>query len=163
MANAINKVTGEYIRRGANAELLDADWIISPTAEEVEQYLPKPSLDDLKSQKVQQIDIKTVQLINQGFDYNGTHFSSTLPAQSKWNGLYNKMSAGRISAEDYPLRVVTFDDSEYFIADEDTLKAIYDVGFEHVNSKLESGLDLKIQVKNATTETELDAVVDNRV
>lgn len=133
------------------------DEIIEKT--EAEIY----DLSYYKSKKIIAIDLKTRQLIAQGFEYNNTKFSLSIEAQSNWSSLFIKANAGRYLAGDWPISVTTIDDNLYQIPDEDTLIAIYETGMTKKQSYINSGRDLKLQVKAAGTIEDLNNVNDNRI
>jgi len=61
----------------------------------------------------------------------------------------------------WPKALTTKCDMEYLLAEED-LDACIGTGLAVVNGYLDSGRALKISTNAATTQEELDAIVDNR-
>ncbi len=115
------------------------------------------SLDRYKAKKKLAIDLKTQQLIGQGFTYASKIFSLSSNAQLYWSNLLN------IPSGDFPLTVNTLDDLDsYAIADTTDAQGMYGAALSAVKGNLASGTALKGQVRAATTKTEVDAVVDSR-
>ena len=116
-------------------------------------------VDHKKAEKIAEIDARTVELIEAGFDYNGEHFSMSPAAQMNWTQLQVHNITGAVT---FPVGVSTSDDGEYQLQD-----AADFVGFITAIAGLkiasyDGGRVLKLQVKAATTLAEVAAVVDNR-
>ena len=118
-------------------------------------------LGDLKAAKRAEIDLKTERLIKEGgFDYNGVHFSLSDNAQKNWNRLYSKYLAGKLT---YPVTISSSDLSiQYQLQNADAVEAFYAAMDSAINSQIAAGQQLKLQVTNAATKAELDAIVDDR-
>lgn len=115
------------------------------------------SLERYKTKKKLAIDLKTQQLIGQGFTYASKIFSLSANAQLYWSNLLN------IPSGDFPLTVNTLDDLDsYNIADTTDAQGMYGAALSAVKGHLTSGTALKEQVRAATTKAEVDAVVDSR-
>lgn len=123
-----------------------------------------PTLPDAKAVKNAAIDLKTRQLIAQGFLHSGKVFSLSAEAQSYWNGLGNLTANGLLTEpDDFPLTVNTLDDSNtHDIMTIAEAVTVFATAAATVKAHLASGTALKDQVRAATTTAEVDAVVDNR-
>jgi hypothetical protein len=86
-----------------------------------------------------------------GFTHGGQTFSSSLPAQSKWIGLYTIRLSPLLV---YPVVVRTMDDTvERVIADAVLLEAMYMTLAGTVRARLDAGRVVKGSVLAATTTT----------
>lgn len=129
----------------------------------VEHYSEVEELEPLKIARMNDIDARTVQLIDVGFEYpadSGNIFSLSLEAQAK-------MTAAHCVRDDplmaYPQRWNTRDNSgAVTVADSAALHAFYMTAIGTVRFHLDSGTALKDSIRAATTRAEVDAVVDNR-
>ena len=114
-------------------------------------------LDYYKQKKNNDIDIKTKELIEQGFVYDSTIFSTSETAQRNW------MAMDQLRADlTYPFAVSTKSDGEYIFADTTEIHSFVLTGMGTIDYHYSSGRALKLQVNAATTESEVDGVVDNR-
>lgn len=131
---------------GLNYHRWDSNnWI---TVEDLQWY---------KDQKNDAIDSKTAELISSGFTYDSTVFSLSNEAQKNWIGL--DLAKGDMT---YPVKISTKSDVEYSLVDATAVHNFYLTGVAAKQGHLDSGRALKIQVNDATTVAEVDAVVDNR-
>nr|BDD44674.1 hypothetical protein 4 [Legionellales bacterium] len=119
-------------------------------------------LDAAKDTKILAIDSRTRQLIFGGFDYNGSQFSLSLEAQTNWNTLRIEILDEANPEDAFPLYVTTLDNSEYTIPDYAEFKAIYKAGKKKKKDYIDDGRALKIQVKQADTVAEVEAIIDTR-
>jgi hypothetical protein len=122
------------------------------------------SLSGAKAAKNAAIDARTIELIQQGFQYAGRIFSLSSNAQSYWNGLGNLAANGLLTEpDDFPLTINTLDDSDtYDISSIADAVTIFATAAATVKTHLANGTSLKNQVRSATTISEVDAIVDNR-
>lgn len=114
------------------------------------------SLDDKKVAKKKAIDVKTQSIIRQGFDFDGNHFSLSPNAQLNWIGIVVMQSAIT-----WPLSITTDTDGDYDLA-HGNLPYFVGTAMTMVGNYLASGRALKVACNAATTQAELDAVVDDR-
>ena len=137
----------------------EQDWFWDGSAFTTTAPAPDDSvyLDHLKQKRYDEIDLKTEALIAQGFTYDSRTFSLSQEAQINWTNLYQARSLFT-----YPVSATTKDQDAYSIPDIATVEAFYQTGLGTVQAHLDSGRDLKVQVKAATTKAEIDAIVDNR-
>lgn len=117
------------------------------------------TLDEQKQLRLKEIDNKTQELIAQGFTFDSESFSMSSLAQNNWVGLKQAAQNDLIS---YPFGISTKDDGEYELTSKTEVTNFYVTGLEVKIGHLSTGRALKLQIKNATTQAELDAVVDNR-
>lgn len=118
-----------------------------------------PSLEDIKKLRFQTIDLRTNQLIKEGFSFNGKRFSLSLNAQIKIIGAYTKKSEAFI----YPLVWNTIDDLEPIsIINESDFDDFFNFAFGTVKLHLDSGTNLKNQIRLASTIDETESIIDNR-
>ena len=117
----------------------------------------------LQEAKNSDIDERTTELIEQGFQYppsTGLIFSLSQVAQTNLLGLE---SAADNPAFVYPVDWNSIDDEGvYTIPDAVTAHAFYLTALGTVRAWKDSGTALKDQVRAATTPAEVAAVVDNR-
>jgi len=115
-----------------------------------------PDLDTQKQTKYNAIDQKTGVLISGGFEYDSITFSASLNAQTNWSAIKNNESEFT-----FPLEISTKLNYKYSLAQAD-VSDFWIAGKDFIKEHLDSGRGLKVSVNDATTQTELDAVVDER-
>lgn len=113
-------------------------------------------IQEYKIKKITEVDAKTVQLIGQGFNFDNETFSLSQAAQINWVGL--KTLESLLS---WPVSITTKSDDEYQLS-QANLDSFIGAGKAVVQTNLDSGRQLKVQINAATTEAELDAIQDNR-
>ncbi len=118
-----------------------------------------PSLEDQKVARICCVDMKTQSLIATGFAYDGNTFSLSGSAQLNWTGLLAADASGLV---DYPHTVTTQDDQEYQIGSSTQLKLFIGSAMMAIEVPIATGRALKLALNAATTQAELDAVIDNR-
>ena len=104
-----------------------------------------------------QIDIKSQQLVAQGFNYNNHIFSLSSSAQINWMVLLINRAAWQ-----YPKKISKKDNTEYSVADVLEVGSFFATGVTRVNTILDLGRQLKLDITNAATIEEVDAIIDNR-
>lgn len=121
---------------------------------------------DVKHQKparIKEIDQRTDQLIGQGFEFppgSGVRFSLSMESQSKLLGM-DSLRDDPLFA--YPVVYNSIDDmDEFSIPDSATIHSFFLMAVGTYRTHLDSGTALKTQIRAATTQEELDAVVDDR-
>lgn len=127
---------------------------------DISHYGTTLQLTEQKANKTIAIDARTDVLIAAGFTYSGKQFSLTLTAQAKITGaLQVKSDPGMV----YPISLNTIDDLDvYSVPDAADLSSLYLAGFLGMRKHVDSGTALKDAVRAASTQAELDAVVDTR-
>lgn len=182
MANVLNRTTCQYITSAHTPNYDPADWIINPdlaavsgvpkkywkitgdTVSEMDQA-EKDAVDDTdlpayKTDKFAAIDAKTVELITAGYAFAGKQFSLSIPAQTKLMGINQVRTDPAVV---YPIRWNTIDDTDHYdIPDAATVLNFYLTAVGTYRGHVDSGTALKDSVRAATTQAEVDAVVDNR-
>jgi predicted dienelactone hydrolase len=116
-----------------------------------------PPFADIKRGRINTADRKTTQLIEAGFAYGGHTFSASLAAQVKWAGAYVAREALT-----YPLQLPDIDNALVELPDAAAVAGAYGALVQHVQAVLASGAVLKQRLKEATSEGELNAIVDDR-
>lgn len=114
------------------------------------------SLDDNKAVRIIQIDKRTDAIIAAGFLYDGNTFSLSTQAQMNWMGLYTLKDL-----QTWPIGVTTAANETYQLALLN-LVAFIATGSQVIKNAVGSGRALKIAINAATTQEELDAIVDTR-
>jgi hypothetical protein len=109
-----------------------------------------------KKRKIIAIDTRTDQLIKQGFAFDGQQFSLSLNAQVNWLGLKTLEAVMT-----WPVNVATLNSDQYSLAQANLIPFV-GTAAATVQARLDSGRTLKVSLNNATTQAELDAVLDNR-
>lgn len=113
-------------------------------------------LNDNKNRKNVKIDEKTQQLISQGFMFNGEYFSLSQSAQINWLGL--KILQDTII---WPLQITTKNGDIYSLV-EANLMHFLSISNATIQMHLNSGRTLKTTINKTITQTELDAIKDER-
>jgi hypothetical protein len=118
------------------------------------------NLDDYKQIRYYEIDCKTEQLILNGFVYQSLTFSLSQ------NGQINLLALDETRddpALTYPIDYNTLDDTQsYSILDSTDLHNMYLTALATKKGIVDSGTVLKNEVRDCTTEAEVDAIIDNR-
>lgn len=119
------------------------------------------SLSEYKQLRYGQVDIRTGELILQGFEYpvsSGKIFSFSENAQ---NNLLGTFAAKDLLG--YPFPWNTKDDSEsYGIADATEMATFFMTALASKKSHQDSGTAKKTQIRNAATRVAAEAVLDER-
>lgn len=126
-------------------------------------YISVEELGPLKTQRMNEIDARTDQLFEQGFQYppdSGKVFSLSVRSQLK---ITNAWLARDEPGFTYPVRWNTRDNTDaHEMADATALNAFYMTAIGTARAYCDSGTALKDQIRAATTSAEVNAVVDNR-
>ena len=131
--------------------------VISENLESLDGTPIELTLDEQKILKKAAIDKRTQELIVGGFTFNNTEFSTSDSAQKNW------MAIDQLRNDlPYPFAVTTKDDGEYSFADAAEVHGFALTALGAIEIHYASGRALKLQVSAATTQNELDAVVDER-
>lgn len=116
-------------------------------------------LTNLINKKLIEIDIRTGELISEGFVYGANTFSLSSVAQKNWISLKVMKEAGSIT---YPLGVSTITNGEYLIADS-TIHDVFTIAaFDATKGHVDSGRALKLSAQAAADLAALKLVVDTR-
>jgi hypothetical protein len=162
----VNRDCGELTCDPFNGTLNpDLAYMVVETGPEVGDDIStmgQAAIDTVRSRKLGEIDLKTNQIIAQGFTYDSVQFSLSLEAQSNFQGMKMAADAGLLT---YPVEVSTKDNAngaKYDLADTSAVTAFYVAGVTAVQAALAGGRAFKIMVQQATTVAEIEAVIDNR-
>jgi len=122
------------------------------------EYVLDESIDDGRKEVFERIDERTYELIEKGFEHQGIVFSCSERAQIRYNGMLS-LSAGLT----YPLEINSLDDKQRLtLASAEETVAFCVAAATYVRDQVDSGTTLKQQACEATTQEELDAIVDTR-
>jgi len=118
-------------------------------------------LVELKKTRYQEIDSRTNELIEEGFEFppsSGLFFNLDPKSQIRIHGCdYAR------DLLPYPLKWQSLDDNNQIsIVDADMMHNFFLVGLNTLKSRIDSGTALKEQIAQATTVEEVNAVIDNR-
>lgn len=114
------------------------------------------SLGDRKAMRVLDVDARTRAIIAGGFSFDGQRFSLSYQAQTNWISL-----AALKDILTFPINVTTNTDTSYSMT-ADKVPSFLGAGAYVVASAIGSGRTLKIAINAASTQDDLDAVVDTR-
>jgi hypothetical protein len=184
MASAINKVTGQYIRRGLPKDIqigessegftMTADWIINPTPAEYDQYIYKTPIATLKQSKISEIQLKTDTLLEAGFSYDSKTWGSAPKDMRAWNffasKILTKKERGATDEQIFPMANKLRDKSgtKHDCPNHDYLDALLDAGEVFYEGIMEAHWTLVDQVNAIDTgtydgdKTAIEGIIDNR-
>jgi hypothetical protein len=119
-------------------------------------------LDEYKARKSEEIRARTRALILAGFDSTskGRHFAMELEDQANWNSLLTDILLG-IATFPQPIQDINGIPVSFSSAEE--VQATYAEGSARKKALLAADGQLEAQVSAATTKTQVDAVVDERI
>jgi hypothetical protein len=118
------------------------------------------TLEGLKVFRYDEVDIKTEQLIGQGFTYATKVFSLSSNAQTNILALDNTKDDPALT---YPISYNTIDDLDsYDIADSTDLHNMYLTALTTVRGHQDSGTVLKTQIRDAIDIAAINTIIDNR-
>lgn len=151
---------------GESTTLPGENWVLM-TEEELSDYLESHqttysnwevniNLTENKKKRIKEVDRRTQEIISNGFTFDSNQFSLSIEAQINWSGLVTLESLLT-----WPMTITTKVDGSYLLAQSDLLYFI-GTGKTVITTTLDSGRTLKISINNATTQAELDAIVDSR-
>ena len=154
-AGCINDFTGICIT--GDELCIDGDSFSDESAcDLVVQNHEIETLDQLKVRRGTEVDIRTDELIGQGFAFDSKQFSLSLPAQKNWLGL--KVLESMLT---WPVAITTINDNEYQLA-QANVNNFVGAGQMVIQTHLNSGRALKVQISSAANKAAVDAIVDNR-
>jgi len=117
-------------------------------------------LELAKNRKLAAIDARTSEMIGDGFVYASKQFSLSLPSQSKMIGSHQIKDNPALV---YPLKWNTKnDDDSHELNNAAELDGFYLTALGTIRARLDSGTELKDQVRAAADIAAVDAVVDDR-
>lgn len=113
------------------------------------------TLDELKDIRYTEIDMRTQELIAQGFPFDGHIFSMSLTAQINWSNFPNLPDAL------FPLTIIDISEAPYICSLANKMNFYYSA-LNAKNGPLQSGGLLKAQIKACVDEACVNAIIDNR-
>jgi hypothetical protein len=117
-------------------------------------------LDNFKQLRFKEIDLRTEELIKQGFSYNNLTFSLSQNAQINILALHETRNDPALT---YPIEYSTIDDSAHYdVVDATDLHNMYLTALATKKGWVDSGTALKDSIRAATNEQEVQSIIDNR-
>jgi len=175
----MHRTTGTYLTSVNTPDYDPGTWVINPdtapvagvdtrywfidtgdviremtVAEKEAAYLPTN-----KQARKQEVDVRTKQLIAEGFTYSATQFSLSLSAQSNWLGV---LTAGAAAGLTYPYPVATLDNAYYAAADAAEMVTLATAALTRKGWAVGTGALLKKSIEDAADQDAVDAIVDSR-
>jgi hypothetical protein len=139
--------------------VIEGDTIRPPTAGEL-AAIEAARLPAAKAERIAQIDAKTAAIVTSGVDVaTGSRVSTSLAATQN---LQNLVLGVNLGVADLPQDISTVDGGSYTIVNTADMVRVAGVLAVHQRTALNAGRQLRAQVLAATTQAELDAIVDNR-
>jgi hypothetical protein len=117
------------------------------------------TIEELRLDKIKEIDNKTQSLIKNGFIYDSYLFSLSEVAQINWLGIYQSAVSGLLS---FPFPVTTKDDLEYLFNDVSDIQSFFLTGLGLKKYHIDSGRAIKQQIIDASTKEEIYNIEDTR-
>jgi hypothetical protein len=144
----------------AHSVTLDSAVIIEQDVCCNDGTLKELTLDEVKQLRYKEIDLRTEELISQGFSYNSLVFSLSQNAQINILALHETRNDPALT---YPIEYSTLDDSAHYdVVDADDLHNMYLTALATKKSWVDSGTTLKDSIRAATDEQSVNAIIDNR-
>lgn len=182
MANVLNRKTLEYHESVNTPEYPPDQWLINPDLSAVAglptwqwvvdgDSVRPPTTDELaameasrlpaaKAERIAAIDAKTAAIVTSGVEVApGVRISTSLAATQNLQNFIHFLNMG---VAELPQNISTLDGGAYTIANMADIARIAGILARHHETILDAGRQLRAQVLAATTQTELDAIVDER-
>lgn len=118
-------------------------------------------IETYRTNKLNEIDMKTQMLIAEGFEYKGKIFSLSLAAQANWNAMLTFALAGGLQFP-YEISAMYRETDKYDILDLPDLQAFIQIAFDKVARMIATGRTLKIKANELTTVPKIQKLTDNR-
>lgn len=113
------------------------------------------TLEELKEIRYTEIDMRTQELIKEGFVFDGKTFSMSLTAQINWSNFPNLPDAL------FPLTIIDIVETPYILSLANKMNFYYSA-LNGKNGPLQSGGVLKATIKACADEACVTAIIDNR-
>ena len=113
------------------------------------------TLDELKDIRYVEIDMRTQEIIAQGFLFDGRTFSMSLTAQINWSNFPNFPDAL------FPLTIIDISEAPYVCSLANKMNFYY-AALNAKNIPLQTGGNLKAQIELCADEACVNAIIDNR-
>lgn len=182
MANVLNRKTLEFHESVNTPEYPPDQWLINPDLSAVAglptwqwvvdgDSVRPPTVDELaametsrllaaKAERIAAIDAKTASMVTSGVEVApGRRVSTSLAATQN---LQNLVLGVNLGVADLPQDISTVDGGCYTIVNTADMVRVAGVLAIHQRAALNAGRRLRTQVLAATTQAELDAIVDDR-
>lgn len=182
MADVLNRTTRELLRSVNTPDYPAADWIANPDLSAVAglpawqwviegDAIRPPTTSEMaaieaarlpaaKADRIAAIDAKTAQIVTSGIEIGaGIWISTSLPATQN---LQNFVHFLNMAVAELPQDISTLDGGIYTIANMADMARIAGILARHHETSLGAGRQLRARVLAATTQAELDAIVDDR-
>lgn len=182
MANVVNRTTKQYLVSVNTPDYPTEEWIINPNLSAVQNVDKKywkidgdnvvemtqaekdvvdlADLPKFKTTRYHEIDTRTQELVAEGFTYSGLNFSLGPTAQTQMMGIHQIKDNPSL---DYPITWANIDNSDsYDLVSAADVEAFYLTACGTYRYYADSGNTLKTQIRNETTVSGVNAVVDNR-
>lgn len=139
--------------------IIEGDTIRPPTASEL-AAIESANLPAAKAERIAAIDAKTAAIVTSGVEVaTGSRVSTSLAATQNLQNLVLGVNLGVL---DLPQAISTTDGGAYTIVNTADMVRVAGVLAVHQRTALDAGRQLRAQVLAATTQAELDAIVDDR-
>lgn len=129
---------------------------------DISHYELLQDLAGYKNRRLEEIDTRTRELIDTGFEFDGEVFSLSIQSQINWKRLRTSILTGVLTDLDFPRTEATLNHGEYTLNRVSHASDFYAAYANRLDQRLRAGRSLKSQIKAATTKAEIDAVVDDR-
>ena len=182
MADVLHRTTRELLRSVNTPDYPAADWIASPDLSAVAglpawqwviegDTIRPPTASELavaqaarlpaaKAERIAAVDAKTAAIVTSGVEVApGVRISTSLAATQNLQNFIHFLNMG---VAELPQNISTLDGGAYTIANMADIARIAGILARHHETILDAGRQLRAQVLAATTQTELDAIVDER-
>jgi hypothetical protein len=139
--------------------VVDGDSVRPPTTDEL-AAIEAARLPAAKAERIASIDAKTAAIVTSGVDVApGSRVSTSLAATQN---LQNLVLGVNLGVADLPQDISTVDGGSYTIVNTADMVRVAGVLAVHQRTALNAGRQLRARVLAATTQAELDAIVDTR-
>jgi len=156
MASAINTKTGQRISRGISRDSeMGAEWVINPTAEEIQTVLDEvnaPTLDQAKAEKKAEAKAESDNVILNGFEFEGDIYSLNKDNQDDYNFMLTKKTKLPASFR------LTLKNGSLKMLSKSKLDALTDSAFIHKMTALEAYKDKVELINSANNIEDLDEI-----
>jgi len=182
MADVLNRTTRELLRSVNTPDYPAADWIASPDLSAVAGFptwkwviegdtIRPPTASELaaieaarlpaaKADRIVAIDAKTAAIVTSGIEIGaGIRISTSLAATQNLQNFVHFLNMG---VAELPQDISTLDGGVYTITNMADIARIAGILARHHETSLGAGRQLRARVLAATTQAELDAIVDDR-
>lgn len=114
------------------------------------------TLDEYKQLRYNEIDAKSMIMLDNGFTHEGQQFSLSIYAQTNWHALMDEKSQFT-----FPKDISRKNNSKHVLS-EDKVSVLWHDGKNYVENILNEGRNLKQQVFESDNKASVDAIIDNR-